>query len=484
MATANANDPQIADARTVGDVLGRAFAPPTAQKGSAGPIGLFGPTTQEHRWDLIPIQARMIHYRKARRFHSVQTGMELLLSLVLSAAWTVEPGRDAPKPRKYAEHIARSLGIATPSLGERAPTAMCGRSWDENLRSLMNSQFDGFACRELVCVDDGAGTLWTEIRYLDPATIFRMMADSAGRLAMVVQQPIGMFSGGGLIELEANRILHIGRQCEGTQFDGIGMLRPILQLVNDAARVQNVIASIVERWGLGTPLVTFDIEAAERCRCDLVGDPEKIRAEVDRWHRIMADYLTGSNTAIAPPPWIKISEFGGEVKGLSDLIVIMDGLDRRALQAFMAQFLVLGSGGGTGAYNVAETHSGAAIQMAEGILRSIVEQMKSYIRRALRWQFGPIDEADMPWLDFTGLQSPMFLDKLAEVVQLIQVGAVTMTDGVEDRIVKLLGLPPRTVSATPEERAARGAVAREMASAVTAAPGSGPASGTPPGNAA
>lgn len=478
----SATDPYSgAGVRTAGEVLSAAYGPPMSQRGSPGPVGYFGPLTQEHRWDLMPLPARMAVFRKARRFPSVQTGMELLISLILSASWTVEAPRDADgkvsRVRKaYAEHIAKSLGIPTESLGERAPTAMCGRSWDENVRSFMASQFDGFAVRELVCVPDGDGTLWTEIRHLDSATIQRMAADGAGRLAMVVQQPTGMYSAGGVVELEANRIMHLGRQCEGVQFDGIGMLRAILPLVDASARVQNVIASIVERWGLGTSLVEIDFEILERV------DPvtARVRSAIEEitttWQRRMADFVTGTDTAIAPPPWIKLSKFGGEVKGLADLITVCDGLDHRVLQAFMAQFLVLGSGGQTGAYNVAETHSGAAIQMAEGVLRGFCEQLKSYIRRALRWQFGPIDEADMPWLDFTGLQSPLFVDKLAEVVQLAQQGLVPQTRAVKARILKLLGLPP----ATDAELDA----AAPTGGGVKMAPGSGPASGTAPGNAA
>lgn len=421
--------------------------PPRKPTGTSGHWLPAGFPDYEKNGRLAQMRDRILAYRVAERHPAVMVGLQVWHSLMLAGKWSVNPANDSPEAVAYAEHIARSLGIRTESLGGKAPPAMLGKPWESRLLELLLSERYGWHWWELVC-EDIDGVRYTHMLWRDPASTFQFVTDGLERLVAIRQLPVTGL--GGMRTVPMGRVLLMGREQVGTQWDGIGILRGIEPMVGDSNRTANILAVTVERWGCPTPLITADVDVMQT----LGITPEQAKADVATWQAWGEQYISGERQSCAPPPWVKVGAYDGDksARNLPDLIATLDAQDRRILQAFLAQFLMLGAAGSGGSYSLGQVHSDAASTAAENVLQRVAEQLKSYMLRALSWQFGDIDPAKMPTLEIDGIRSPLWTERLNELVALINAGVVTPTTDMAAEILKRLQFDAVEPERSPAQR--------------------------------
>lgn len=431
-----------------GDELLRLWPAPEKPDATSGHRLPAGIPDYEKNDRLANMRSRILAYRAAERHPAVQVGLQIYQSVMAGGTWRVVPADDErPECVAYAEHIARSLGIRTDSLGDVVPQSMTGRPWERRVLELLLAERYGWHWWELVCHDID-GVRYTFMLWRDPGSTFAFIVDSLDRLVAIRQLPVTGL--GPMVDVPMSRVLLLGRDQVGTQYDGIGLMRGIEPMTVDSNRTANTLAVVVERWGAPTPVVEVDWDAATAMGLTA----EQAKASQAEWLTWAENYISGERQGAAPPPFIKITAYDGEkaARSLPDLISTLDAQDRRILTAFLAQFLQLGASGSGGSYSLGEVHSDALAKVAENTLTGIGEQMDSYIKRAIAWQFGEVPDEDLPRLEVSGIRSPMWVNKLSELVQLVNAGLLTPTADLEAEVMRGVQLTSEPSTRTDAQR--------------------------------
>lgn len=419
------------------------------------PVGSSGKPLQggqvygfEHNRRLQTPQKAMEAYRRAERTPGVVSGWGCARSLALSARWDVEAADDSLEARAYAEHVRRNLGIG----GVRSAL---GRSWETLLAEFLAPQLRGFGWWELVTQDvqdgeTGAVTRYTSPLWRDPASVYQWLVDDSERLVGIVQRADWLR---GSVEVPMSQVLYLSRDAEGTNFEGMGIIRPVEPWTRDQTTTAQAMMAAVQRWSVGTPDVALDRELWNRAH------PGKTDAdfntERDAWTRIMREYMAYERNYIVRGSWVTIGQFGGmAAESAASFETVINLQQRFILTAFLAQFLMLGASGSGGSYSLGQTHADVAQQAAENMLESVRDGLNtSLVPRMVRWQFGAdVRDHRLPVLTFSGLRAPLWVDLLDKLPAVFSGLGLTPQTEIEAEVLGELGFKAQAVDRTPAER--------------------------------
>jgi hypothetical protein len=265
-------------------------------------------------------------------------------------------------------------------------------------------------------------------------------------------------------DLPANRLLLLTRRRTGSNFEGLGLLRPCYPWWKLKAHVYDQTAIGMERWAVPTPRVRFDFE---KLRTQAEVSNEDIKTMVANAKETAKRYRTHELGYLSGPDGIDFDTFGDGAFNPQLPETVLNLCDRQMLMPWGLQFLLLGTND-TGSRAVGEVQASFFRRIAINGLDYVAAQIggtdapgSGTVGRLMRWNFPDLDESEWPRLQHEGLDPGPLLDVISSLGFLATTGVLTPTNDLENMIRQAFKAPVLTEEnkRSPDERIAGGSPA-------------------------
>jgi hypothetical protein len=389
--------------------------------------------TPELRWPL----SIEVYDRMRRQDAQVASVLRAVTLPVRRTTWRVDPNGARPE---VAQLVAEDLGLALVGAEPTPPARSRGRfSWQEHLRLALLMLPMGHSFFEQVYRIDPAGLARLRKLSQRPSrTIHEVHVDADGGLVAIEQwgNPDGR---SGPVVIPVDRLVGYVHEREGGNWLGQSILRTCYKnwLLKD--RLLRVQTQTVERNGMGVPLYTGAEDEADLST-----------------GLAMAKAWRGGDAAGAAVPHGADLVLRGVDGDLPDADTPIRYHDEQIARAVLAHFLNLGTQ--TGSWALGSTFAdfftlslqSLAQQIADVVTQHVIEDLVD-----LNW--GEDEPAPRLVFDEIGSRHPA----TAEAIKtLIDAGALSPDDGVEEQVRNSYGLPPA------QPKGEQAADARELAEMV------------------
>lgn len=380
--------------------------------------------------------------------------------------WRIDPnGAD----ERVVQLVAEDLGL--PVVGsDPVPTGRTkGRfSWQHHLYTALLMLPIGHSFFEQIYRIDAAGLArLRKLEWRPHRTIAKINVARDGGLVSIEQHPSQTSQGtapgrGPVIPVE--RLVAYVNDREGGNWLGSSLLRPAYKnwLIKD--RLLRTQAQTVERNGMGIPV--YEVSQAPEALLDPVQIDERATKERDAGQKIVEALRAGDTAGASIPAGAKLN-----LTGVSGTLPDANGPiryhDEQIARAVLAHFLNLGGDQSTGSYALGDTFAEfftLALQTVAESVRDIAQQ--HVVEDLVDLNFG--EQARSPRLVFDeiGSRHPA---TAAAMQMLLQSGAITPDDGLEQHLRTMYSLPEREPDTTraSSDAIALGALGAAIASALT-----------------
>ena len=388
----------------------------------------------------------------------VMRSWHMLRQTLLSASWRFEAGIENDV---VSEELAR---YANECWGFDGYAGQMALSWEDQLQYLFQFIPLGYRyaeeCYKVGPDSTGRVRVWLS-HYADrePSAHQRWLSRDNQTLDGVLQNTVGTTKQAEPIP--SNKLLLLTLNKTGSNFEGIGMLRPVWWYWRTKQRISNLMCVAADRWAIPTPKLVIDRSQAESLGLT-DGD---IDAMINEGEGQAQALLATEQSYLVENPAVKFDTYSPannfHVDGPLNIITKCDS---QISAAFLTQFADLGNTE-TGARSVGEIHLSvfrrAAINLCDIVasaVSGIDRQGAGTIGRLIRWNYGLVDPSKLPRLTHTGLDTDDLADSLAALPALVQAGLLTPDDELERAIRERLGAGdlPDDAQRSPLSRVAAG----------------------------
>jgi hypothetical protein len=413
----------------------------------------------EHSRRLVALSERIRAYSIAERAAPVRVGWQAMSGLATSATWDCQPVPDSEVSARAAEVVRRVLGLggcSSPVL-EWEGRIIALPSWESRLRDLLRGALMGFALAEMVAYPY-EGTTYVDLEPRDQSSVRQWAYDASGRVVAVDQwrrEPGGM-SGKASVRIPYERMVHLVYPSPAAGVEGLGIMRHIEPLAADYTATMRLRAVAMQRTAVPVPTISIDEEALGRSARSDGGPPDVAAIESARTSLldIARKWSSHEESALVMPSWATLA-WEGRPDSAAPLSGVVADLERQILQACYVQHLAMGSASSSGSYATAQTHADLAAQLAGDLCQWVAEGLAPYVRTIVALNLGPIPLSDLPRLTYAGIRSPLWSERIADVVSMLGAGVLTPSPGDERAIRAALELPPPSEAADARGERAR-----------------------------
>ncbi len=377
------------------------------EQGSSG-TEVFSGYPNEEYLNALKGNRRADEFDKMRR--SDTTVMMLLLAvknLIRSAVWTVQPGDDSEEAKQDAELIEQVL--------------FKDLDWDQYITEALT------ACEFGVSVFERTHKIFygkkfgsyvglKNMGWRSPKTLERWnLNPEDGTLKSVTQLAHGDLNR--YIDMDARFLTVISLNREGSNYEGISMLRPLY----GAYKRKNVYLKLnaigIEKFAIPTPV-------AEIPEVDLSGE------QYDNLIEALENFVGHESQYITHPTGWKVTLVNNTYDP-EKVEKSIDAEDRRMVNAFVANFLNLGQGSAGGSYALSNDLSDFFTAGLDYIAKIIIADInKTIIPELIGMNKG--ERETYPKITHTGI-SDKAGKELAEILQILTGSRVVIAD---DRLEK------------------------------------------------
>ena len=369
----------------------------------------------------------------------VRRSWHMLRQTLLSASWRFEPGIEGDS---YAERLAQ---YANECYGLDGFSGQMDLSWEDQLAYLLEFIPLGYRyaeeCYKVGPDSKGRIKIWLS-HYADrePSAHSQWLSRDNQRLDGVLQNTVGV---GKVPEpIPSNKLLLLTLNKTGSNFEGVGMLRPAWWWWRTKQRVANLMCVGLDRWAVPTPKVKVDRSTAESLGLS-DGDIDAMinDAEAQAQSLVAAEqsYLV-ENDAVSFETYATTPNLYADGP-----INIIAKCDSQIAAAFLTQFADLGQTS-TGSRSVGEVHHSVFRRAAINLCDIVASQISGVDRRGggtigrlIKWNFGAVDPSKLPKLTHTGLDTDDLAMTLSALPGLVQSGLLTPDNDLERAIRERLG---------------------------------------------
>tara|TARA_R100000278_G_scaffold118137_1_gene98559 strand:+ start:3956 stop:5377 length:1422 start_codon:yes stop_codon:yes gene_type:complete len=369
----------------------------------------------------------------------VRRSWHMLRQTLLSATWRFEPGVEGDI---VSEELAR---YANEAFGFDGNSGQMIMSWEDQLSYLFEFVPVGYRYAEEIYKvgpdSTGKVRVWLS-HYADrePSAHSRWLSRDDQNLDGVLQNMVG--SGKVPEPIPANKLLLLTLNKTGSNFEGVGMLRPVWWWWRTKQRVSNLMCVGLDRWAVPTPKVVVDRSTAESIGLS-DGD---IDAMIDDAEAQAQAFISAEQSYLVENAAVKFETYAAQPNLYADgPINIITKCDSQIAAAFLAQFADLGNTE-TGARSVGEIHLSVFRRAAINLCDLVAAQVSGPDRRGggtigrlIRWNYGAVDQSKLPRLVHTGLDTDELAESLQMLPGLVQSGLITPDDELERVIRAKLG---------------------------------------------
>ena len=432
----------------------RALAPRFGSRGISGTQLSYGTIAKESNAQLTGLNWVQEAEEMLRTDPIVRRSWHMLRQTLLSATWRFEPGVEGDL---MAEELAR---YANECWGFDGHSGQMITSWEDQLSYLWEFVPVGYRYAEEIyrVGPDSTGKVrvWLS-HYADrePSAHSRWLSRDDQHLDGVLQNMVG---GGKTPEpIPANKLLLLTLNRTGSNFEGVGMLRPVWWWWRTKQRVSNLMCVGLDRWAVPTPKVVVDRAVAEQIGLT-DGD---IDAMIDDAEAQAQAFISAEQSYLVENSAVKFDTYAAQPNLYADgPINIITKCDSQIAAAFLSQFADLGNTE-TGARSVGEIPLSVFRRAAINLCDLVAAQVSGIDRRGggtigrlIRWNYGAVDPSKLPKLTHTGLDTDDLADSLQMLPGLVQAGLITPDDDLERVIRAKLGAGdlPEDASRSPMMR--------------------------------
>lgn len=386
----------------------------------------------------------------------VRRSWHMLRQTLLSATWRFSSGIENDP---LSDELAR---YANEAWGFDGYSGQMSMSWEDQLAYLFEYVPLGYRYAEeiyKVGLDaDGKTRVWLDY-YADrePSAHSDWLSRDGQRLDGVLQNTVGINKTP--LPIPSNKILLLTLNKTGSNFEGIGMLRPVWWWWRTKQRVANLMCVGVDRWAIPTPKVVIDRSVAE-----LQGlNDSDIDAMINDAEAQAQAFLSAEQSYLVENSAVKFESYSTTPQLYSQgPLDIIKECDNQISQAFLAQFANLGITD-TGSRSVGEIHLSmfrrAAINLCDIVasrVSGIDRSGAGTIGRLIKFNYGAVDPSKLPRLVHSGLDTDDLAESLGMLGPLVQSGLLTPDDELERAIRERLGAGdlPEDAQRSALERAA------------------------------
>lgn len=365
----------------------------------------------------------------------VRRSWHMLRQTLLSATWRFTPGVEGDL---VSEELAR---YANEAFGLDGHSGQMESSWEEQLSYLFEFVPLGYRYAEEVYKvgpdSTGKVKVWLS-HYADrePSAHSRWLSRDSQHLDGVLQNMVG--SGKQPEPIPANKLLLLTLNRTGSNFEGVGMLRPVWWWWRTKQRVSNLMCVGLDRWAVPTPKVVVDRSTAEQIGLT-DGD---IDAMINDAEAQAQAFISSEQSYLVENSAVKFETYAAQPNLYADgPINIIAKCDSQIAAAFLAQFADLGQTE-TGARSVGEIHLSVFRRAAINLCDLVAAQVSGPDRRGggtigrlIRWNYGAVDPSKLPRLTHTGLDTDELAESLMTLPNLVTAGLITPDDELE-RVIR------------------------------------------------
>jgi hypothetical protein len=258
--------------------------------------------------------------------------------------------------------------------------------------------------------------------------------------------------------IPASKLLLLTLNRTGSNFEGIGLLRPCWWWWKEKQRAATLMAIGLEKWAVPTPIVKVNRQAVDQMGISN-GDVEAMINEAQQQAQA---YVVQEQSYLVENNIVSFDTYGGSSGfDANGALQVIQECDNQISQAFMAQFMNLGISD-TGSRSVGEVHLSvfrrACINFLDLVASAISGQDRrggGTIGRLIRWNYGNIEATKLPRLVHSGLDTDALAEALASLPSLVQAQLLTPDDDLERAIRQKIGAGqlPIEASRTSQDRA-------------------------------
>ena len=388
----------------------------------------------------------------------VRRSWHMLRQTLLSASWRFEPGVEGDA---VADELARFCNEA---FGFDGYAGQMSSPFEEQLGYLLEFVPLGYRYAEEIYKvgPDANGEIKVWLDYYadrEPSAHSQWLTRDGQHLDGVLQNVVGFTYNPEPIP--ANKLLLLTLNRTGSNFEGIGMLRPVWWWWRTKQRVSNLMCVGLERWAIPTPKVKVDRSQAEMQGLTDADLNVMIDEAVDQAEAFLSTELS----YLVESPVIEFDSYGMTPNLYSQgPLDIIKECDNQISQAFLTQFANLGISD-TGSRSVGEVHLSvfrrAAINLCDivaGQISGVDRRGGGTVGRLIRWNYGAVDPSKLPRLVHTGLDTDDLAESMGMLPGLVQSGLLTPDDELERALRERLGAGdlPEIAERSPLDRSMSG----------------------------
>lgn len=396
--------------------------------GSSGTEIYNGYSSEEYLTALRDDERADVFDKMRRSDPQVKMCLSAVKNPIRRATVEFEPGGDNPSFQEHADFAEYAImeAMVTP--------------WRKFLREALTAIEFGFSTFEITHKNVleskfGPFTGINRLGWRSPKTIERFNVDEDGNLSSISQYAHGDLQR--LVDIDAKFLMHIGLDVEGSNYEGISLLRPCYGNWFRKNNYLKINAIGAEKFAVPTPIAK-------------VPAGKEGTAEYTNMKNALAAYTTHqSNYLIMPEGWeidLKTNTYDPD-----KLETSIDNEDKRMVKAFMANFLELGMSS-TGSYALSNDLSDFFLAGIEYVADEIAESLNDrVIKPLIIMNYG--EQPVYPKIKFSGI-SDKAGKELAEVLEkLASKKYITPDDKLEESLRKRYKLPEMSLEGQrkPEE---------------------------------
>ncbi|GAP53494.1 conserved hypothetical protein [Arthrobacter sp. Hiyo6] len=365
-------------------------------------------TGEEYSIDLYGHKAVTVYDRMRRSDATVRASLQALFLPIMQADWTFEAASEDAADVEIAEFCKEVFFNII--------------DWHGFLSEALTYLTFGFAVFEMVfdyqSVNGKDRIVLTKLAFRKQKSIYKWTSDLYGE---GITQLIG---NGDSPQTPMEKLVIFTNQKEGSNYEGISVLRSSYQNWFIKSALYQIDSVAHERHGLGVIDITEPAQADENDRQALIRAARALRANEQSYINHKAGWTVGFMDMKA-----------GTLRNMEPSITHHD---RQISKNVLAQFLELGSHGGSGSRALSEDHTSFFNLAEKATAQTIIDTlMRTAVKTVVDLNF---TTDKYPKLKANGLDDealPIFAQALQ---QLAAAGALTMDDAIENRSRAALGV--------------------------------------------
>ena len=372
---------------------------------------------------------------------------------LLSATWAWESAnQDDEQCNQLAEFGNECFGF-------NGYAGMMDKSFLQQLEFLVEAFPIGFRyAEELYHVapdKEGRVKVWLkEFADREPSSHMKWLSRDDQTLDGVLQKQVGIKKKPRPIP--SNKLLLININQTGSNWAGVGMLRPAHWYWATKERVSNLLLIAAERWSVPTPKIVIDRAGKQ----EQGYEDTDINEMIDQATVQAKNFLSAEQQYLIEGEAVKFDIYAPAPSFESGPLQIIERCNTEIMSAFLTEFSILGQTS-TGARSVGEIHNSTFRRACITLLNRIADQIGGVDRegggtigRLIRWNFGNIPQSSLPKLRHYGLDTDELAESLQMLPALVTSGLLTPDNTLEHAIRDRLGATqlPEDEQRTAQER--------------------------------